>query len=611
MKEHTYFMHPRVVRNSYIKGWKGYRTMVLGASLPCSLKDCPMIEACTRNSRDFDKACFWYRQFPERDDLRLSNSNFIEVDNFIEGNPAHYFTDFTKFMIGKQDEIPLEIREPFWNHVAFYNYDQNIHFTLNDNDSADHAHNTEENFTAFMEVLEELKPEVIYVWFTQVRDILVEHHVEGLQEIDQLNVNGITVHRFIYNIQPTPHPKKVLNDFKTAFALDTDTEINEYAEGYLLHALYRAQDYHPTLHYTSLKITDEMIGFAQPYAWDESLYIYLIKLLQEHLGLNMAYDFIHQNWNRWNEFCVASNFYCGIKKSIPMYDFSPSELGFFALTNPAILKTTYGSKKLDFQFVYVNEDTEKRALASLFDQHTNNTITDMPECKIGLFLSPKDCPAYEKNILQTQRVKSIHLLSKTDKETEQIIYVEMSKHAPIETIELYRNRKKVADSSFQDLYKRGQGERLLAREMVQENKTDIHKNTLEILYQIRWIRELDKLNHYSIITENPITIPGRNVQVEAAITTRCTFETGPHIRGLIYIYLMYKLSLQQKQIMNYFPEVSKVDNIKDEKRRAIDLFKTHLMCKQDVAGKDATMFCGLLIDEYISLLLKKQSENKS
>ena len=99
MAQHTYFMHPRVVKSSYLKGWKGHRTMVLGASLPCSLQDCQMKEACMRNSRDFDKACFWYRQFPERDDLRLSNSNFIEVDNFIEGNPAHYFSDFTKFMI--------------------------------------------------------------------------------------------------------------------------------------------------------------------------------------------------------------------------------------------------------------------------------------------------------------------------------------------------------------------------------------------------------------------------------------------------------------------------------------------------------------------------------
>lgn len=609
MKGHTYFMHPRVVENSYLEGWKGHRTMILGASLPCSLQDCPMIEACTRNSRDFDKACFWYRQFPKRDDLRLSNSNFIEVDNFIEGNPAHYFSDFTKFMIGKQDEIPLEIREPFWNHVAFYNYDQNIHFTLNDNDSADHAHDTEENFVAFMEVLEELKPEVIYVWFTQVRDILMRHHIEGLQEVDELNVNGITVHRFIYNIQPAPHPEMVLDDFKKAFALNTRAEINEYAEGYLLHALYRAQGYHRTLPYTPLNITEEMIEFAQPYAWDELLYIFLVQSLQKHLGLDIVNDFIRRNWNRWNEFCVASNFYCGIEKCIPMHDFSPSELSFFALTDPAILKTDYGSGKLDFRFVYVNEDTEKRALASLLNQRTDNSITGASECKTGLFLSPKDCPVYEKNILQTQRVKSIHLLSETDKDAGQIVYVEMSEHAPVETIELYRNGEKMADSSLQDLYKRGQGERLLAREMVEENKTDLHKETLDILCLIGWIQEKDKKNHYAIVAGTPITIPGRNVAAEKM--EQCKFGTEPQIRGMICIYLMYKLSLKQKQIVNYFPDVSDVNKIKDEKRRAIELFKEHKMCKEEEEKGSATKFCGNLIEKYISVLLREKNKNKS
>ena len=607
MKQHLYFMHPRIIESSYVKGWKSYRTLILGASLPCSLKDCPMIEACTRHSRDFDKACYWYRQFPERDDLRLSNSNSIEVDNFIEGNPAHHFTDFTKFMIGKQDEIPLDMREPFWNHVAFYNYDQNIHFTLNDNDSSDHAHDTEENFQAFMEVMEELKPEVVYVWFTQVRDILMRRHIEGLEEIDQLNVNGITVHRFIYRIPPTPHPEKVLKAFYKAFASDIDTEMN--AEGYLLHALYRAQGYHHTLPYTPLCIKEEMIDFAQPYAWDKTLYVYLVQSLQKHFELDKAYEFIQQRWNKVNEFCVASNFYCGIEKCIPMHHFSPSELSFFKLTATEILKKKYGADKLDFVFVYLNEDTEKRAIASLFNDLTHSLPVLEYSCKMGLFLSAKDCPDYEQRILGTQRVKRIHLLAGKIKKARELVYVEMSEHAPIETIELYRNGEKVADSSFQDLYKRGQGERLLAREIMEENKSDTHKETLDILCQIGWIRELDQLNHYSIITDTPISLPGQNVEVN--MMEKCIFATAPHIRGMIYTYLIHKLALQQKQIMNYFPNVSNVNHIKDEKRRAIDLIKSHKMCKQNVAKEGATKFCGNLIEEYISVLLKRKDSNRS
>ena len=628
MAQHTYFMHPRVVKNSYLKGWKDHRTMVLGASLPCSLQDCPMKEACMRNSRDFDKACFWYRQFSERDDLRLSNSNFIEVDNFIEGNPAHHFTDFTKFMIGKMDEIPLELRGGFWDSVAFYNYDQNIHFTLNDNDSADHAHDTEENFAAFMEALEELNPEVIYVWFTQVRDILVKHHIKGLQEVDQLNVNGITVHRFIYNIQPTPHPEEVLQNFEKAFGFDTSARIatgnsigntigittgnKEYAEGYLLHALYRAQGYHQTLPYTPLKITEKMIGFAQPYAWDESLYIYLINTLQEHLGLDVAYEFIHQNWKACNDLYVASNFYCGIKKSITLHDFSPTELSFFSLINSDILKAQYSSEKLDYQFVYLNEDTEKRVLTSLFNGNIYNMSTGTSTYKIGLFLSMKDCYTYEHTIIETQRVKSIHLLSNKIDDGKQLVYIEMGEHAPIETIELYRNGEKVADSYYSVLCKRGRGECILPRELFKENNINLqHIETLDTLCQIGWIREIDKLNHYSVITDIPITITGQNVEIDTNMITKCTFGTEPQIRGIIYIYLIHKLSLQQKQIMNYFPEVSNVNHIKDEKRRATDLFKEHKMCKQEVVKEGATKFCGNLIEEHIAVLLKEKNEKRS
>ena len=187
----------------------------------------------------------------------------------------------------------------------------------------------------------------------------------------------------------------------------------------------------------------------------------------------------------------------------------------------------------------------------------------------------------------------------------------MGEHAPIATIKLYRNGKIVANSNYSDLCTRSRGECLLPREMFEENKKDIHLKTFDNLCQIGWIQEIDKLNHYSVMTNTPVAIPGQNVEAETKMTTKCTFGTKPQIRGMIYIYLMHKLSLQQKQIMNYFPKVSSVSHIKDEKRRAIDLFKEHKMCKQEVVKEDATKFCGNLIEEYISRLLKEKNEKKS
>ena len=615
MKQHTYFMHPRVIMSSYLKGWKGHRTMVLGASLPCSLQDCPMKEACMRNSRDFDKACFWYRQFPDRDDLRLSNSNVIEVDSFIEGNSAHYFSDFTKFMIGKMDEIPLELRGDFWDSIAFYNYDQNIHFTLNDNDSADHAHDTEENFAAFMEALEELNPEVIYVWFTQVRDILVKHHIEGLQEINQLNVNGITVHRFIYNIQPKPHPEEVLQDFEKTFGFDTDSRIatgnsigntigiatgdKEYAEGYLLHALYKAQGYHSALPYTPLRITEEMIDFAQPYAWYESLYVYLVKELQGHLGLDIAYEFIHQNWNRWDELFVSSNFYCGIPKCIPLLSFSPSELSLFRLTNSEILKHEYASEKLNYQFVYLNEDTEKRVLASLLNGNTCNSASDRPTCKIGMFLSTKDCPTYEKAILKTQRVKSIHLLAKAKKDTEQLVYVEMGEHAPISTIELYRNGKKVAKISSQELLKREEGQRIRVRELTERQMTSTEIEFMEKLCKLGWIEKSKDKNHYSFNTSKPIVFPHKK-EIACGKTKEnpCIFK-GKLINGLVLLYMEYKLHLTRDEMINYFTEISNREALTKQKSRAIKKFKDYSLCDEDDDSSEALENCGKFLDKFL------------
>ena len=121
VKTKPMFFQPRIGQH-YQEGFKGYRTLVLGVKHHCILKQCPFYEDCViqRNCASYDAKCPAYG---DRRDLRLSLSNQIEIDAFLEEYDRYpTYSYFTKLMLGKTDDCTEAEKTAFWEQVAFANY---------------------------------------------------------------------------------------------------------------------------------------------------------------------------------------------------------------------------------------------------------------------------------------------------------------------------------------------------------------------------------------------------------------------------------------------------------------------------------------------------------
>ena len=127
MCKSNYFFKPRVIEKTYQQGFCGYRTLIVGASLPCypGYYNCDVWEDCQKDSSLCDKKCPPYTKFEDKEYYCLSNSNEIEIQSYIEGSShSHLFERIYKFMGKGESE---EDKMFFWNQVAFINYHQNIY----------------------------------------------------------------------------------------------------------------------------------------------------------------------------------------------------------------------------------------------------------------------------------------------------------------------------------------------------------------------------------------------------------------------------------------------------------------------------------------------------
>lgn len=174
-----YFFRPRNGEN-YSQGFNGLKTLVVGAYHFCweahaGSYDCTYYDKCVREgrSREFDDLCPIYK---DRMDLydgyyRISNSNIIEIDSYTEGERCPSYGDFTHFMTGIRGRIiSRNERLDFWNSVAFYNYIQHFLPEAEDFSYQERKSVLDADFPAFMQVLEELEPDVIYIWTDAVKD---------------------------------------------------------------------------------------------------------------------------------------------------------------------------------------------------------------------------------------------------------------------------------------------------------------------------------------------------------------------------------------------------------------------------------------------------------
>lgn len=214
----VYFFRPRIGGN-YADGFKGRRTLVVGAyhycwEEPALRAGCTDYSRCVGNGRcrDYDKTCPFYKDRTDQDYYRLSNSNIIEIDSYIEGERCPSYSGFTKFMTGESDYIPRSDRAAFWESVAFYNYIQ--HF-LHEAVRLDY-HNMKEaldrDFSAFEQVLEELVPDVVYVWDPAVNEAIkanLRRMSAGTLVYDgNAGCQTLTVNRYLFYPEGTEVPDR-------------------------------------------------------------------------------------------------------------------------------------------------------------------------------------------------------------------------------------------------------------------------------------------------------------------------------------------------------------------------------------------------------------------
>lgn len=269
------FFQPRIGQH-YHEGFKGYRTLVLGVKHHCILKQCPFYEDCVmqRNCASYDANCPAYG---DRHDLRLSLSNQIEIDAFLEEYDRYpTYSYFTKLMLGKTDDCTEAEKTEFWEQVAFANYLQYFCPSLQvpEYEEKGLAYRYED-WDAFQELLETVQPEVLLVWNAALKTLLdkkiARDEIMGLTHFDDFRSETLTINRYLYKVQPKKSPKELFADFQLAFCLDDEAT----AARLMLNALQKARfrQFVPSL---DLKLTSEMMETAQSSIWDNELMSFLI-----------------------------------------------------------------------------------------------------------------------------------------------------------------------------------------------------------------------------------------------------------------------------------------------------------------------------------------------
>lgn len=304
------FFRPRIGQH-YDEGFKGYRTLVLGVKHHCTLRHCRYFADCVlnRNCAHYNETCPAYdcrnyyngrkmcedcigiggercvyyepRTMEEkRREYLLSQSNIIEINAFLEEND-HYpaYTYFTKLMLNKADDFTDEEKIDFWEHVAFANFLQYF-CECPQVPEYDTVNYRQEDWAAFQEVLNELQPEVIFVWNPALKALLdrkiADDAVSGLAYFDDFRSETLTVNRYLYKVRPKNTPAELFAGFSQRFCPDSDETT---CVSLMLNALQKAR----FLHFVpadGIRVTAEMLEFVNGSVWDKDLSKFLCGKLQ-------------------------------------------------------------------------------------------------------------------------------------------------------------------------------------------------------------------------------------------------------------------------------------------------------------------------------------------
>lgn len=299
------FFQPRIGQH-YQEGFRGYRTLVLGVKHHCTLKHCRFYEDCVnqRNCALCDAGCPAYG---DRHDLRLSQSNQIEIDAFLEEYDRYpIYSYFTKLMLGKSDDCTETEKESFWEQVAFANYLQYFCPSPQVPEyKEDGLTYRIEDWNAFLELLDTLQPEVLLVWNSALKTLLdkknAEGEIEGLTYFDDFRSETLTINRYLYKVQPKDTPENLFKAFQREFG-DSDTA------RLMLNALQKAR-FRQFVPAKELEITSAMVEWVNGSIWDEDLARYLVDMSQQEIGLDALVTLFEPELRKATKDCrVASSF---------------------------------------------------------------------------------------------------------------------------------------------------------------------------------------------------------------------------------------------------------------------------------------------------------------
>ena len=147
-----------------------------------------------------DRACPCYIDKNDQSYYKLSNSDTIEIESYLEGFPYPSYDAFTYLMLNKRDYLSEDEKRSFWAQVAFTNYIQHYWpdgYTppYTENESLFDA-----DYETFQDVLNELQPRVVVAWNKAVKDCLLAHG--DLQFIGMIDIPVISAFLFVNDPKP-------------------------------------------------------------------------------------------------------------------------------------------------------------------------------------------------------------------------------------------------------------------------------------------------------------------------------------------------------------------------------------------------------------------------
>ena len=278
-----YFFKPRYIKDKYEKGYKGYRTLVLGVFHVC-LCDCEFREECFKNTAKYDRECPEYK---DRDEYyALSNSNEIEVESYLEQVHSHYSYGYiTKYFYKTNKSVSEELKREFWDSIAFTNFLQNMHMSYNTLEYEGNKLMFDNNIPAFEQLLNELQPEVIYVIDKAVKDCLCAegNEINGLEFVDSYEDWQVPVYRFTYNIKSKGRPEEILKAVEEEI-VQKKVKVKGNLYRNMLENIYKIKDLKFSVKNSVSKEVKELLC---PYVWEKEFIGFLMKKDVE-IGLKIA-----------------------------------------------------------------------------------------------------------------------------------------------------------------------------------------------------------------------------------------------------------------------------------------------------------------------------------